>query len=107
MFLTRLLLCLITATAITSSAALAQPRPTAYVLEHVDQWTNSAEASRLLTAAGFDVKPLPLDESPFEFDVDLILIGSFACEHPAYTAYMRRYAADLYNRIACASHGPT
>ncbi len=84
---------------LTATAALAQPRPTAYVLEHVDQWTDSAEATRLLTAAGFDVLPLPLDESPFEFDVDLILIGSFACEHPAYAAYMQRYAADLYNYV--------
>lgn len=85
--------------ALLGAVAHAQDRPTAYVLEHVDQWTKSALAAQLLRDAGFDVEPLPLDRSPFLFDVDLILIGSFASEHPGYARYMSEHAAALYNYV--------
>jgi 3',5'-cyclic AMP phosphodiesterase CpdA len=91
----RLLVLLLT---LLASPALAQ-RPTAYILEHTDQWTKSAEAARLLQEAGFDVSPLPLDRSPFLFDVDLIVLGSFSSEHPGYADYMSRHAAALYNYV--------
>jgi len=82
------------------SLTMAQAdQPTAFILEHVDGWTNSARASDLLREAGFDVKPLPLDESPFELDVDLIFLGSFSSEHPGYRAYMEQFADDLYNYV--------
>ena len=82
-----------------STTLQAGERPRALVLEHVDQWTNSARAAELLQRAGFEVEPLPLDESPLAFDAELIMIGSFASEHPQYAAYMQRYAADLYNYV--------
>ncbi len=74
-------------------------KPRALVFEHVDQWTKSARLTELLEAAGFEVAPLPLDESPFAFDEELIAIGSFASEHAAYTEYMQQYADDLYNYV--------
>ena len=80
-------------------AAMAGDGPTAYVYEHVDQWTKSAEATRLLEEAGFDVEPLPLDRSPWLLERDLILIGSFASEDPAYADYMAEYADDLFNYV--------
>lgn len=76
-----------------------QDRPTALILEHEDQWTKSAEGTRLLERAGFDVGPLPLDQSPFLFEADLIVIGSFASEHPGYAAYMARYGGALFNYV--------
>jgi hypothetical protein len=85
--------------ALCAADALADDKPTAFVLEHVDQWTKSAMTASLLEEAGFDVRPLPLDESPFLFDVDLIVIGSFASEHPGYAQYMREYANDLFNFV--------
>jgi hypothetical protein len=87
-------------TALFISASIqAGEQPRALVLEHIDQWTNSARATELLEQAGFEVRPLPLDESPFAFDAELIMIGSFASEHPQYAAYMQQYAADLYNYV--------
>jgi 3',5'-cyclic AMP phosphodiesterase CpdA len=65
----------------------------------LDQWTNSARATELLERAGFEVKPLPLDESPIAFEAELIMIGSFASEHPQYASYMERYAEDLYKYV--------
>jgi 3',5'-cyclic AMP phosphodiesterase CpdA len=87
------------ALALCAATAAADDKPTAYVFEHVDQWTKSAMATPLLEQAGFDVQPLPLDRSPFLFDVDLIVIGSFASEHPRYGAYLKDYAADLFNYV--------
>lgn len=83
----------------TATTGAEAERPTAYVFEHVDRWTNSARAAEWLEAAGFEVKPLPLDESPFGMTVDLIFIGSFASEHPGYRAWMDAHAADLYNYV--------
>jgi hypothetical protein len=82
-----------------SLAPAAAQQPTAYVLEHVDQWTKTAKAAELLEQAGFSVEPLPLDRSPAELDADLIFIGSFASEHLRYAAYMQSYAADLYHYV--------
>lgn len=71
----------------------------ALVYEHVDQWTQSANAIDLLRAAGAEVAPLPLDRSPKSLDVDLIVLGSFVSEHPDYAAYMKSYGEDLYHFV--------
>lgn len=86
------------ATALSLTAAI-EAAPRALVLEHIDQWTGSSHLTALLEAAGFEVAPLPLDESPFAFDEELIVFGSFASEHPGYAAYMGAYADDLYNYV--------
>jgi hypothetical protein len=86
-------------TAAVASTAAADAAPRALVLEHTDQWTNSSQLTELLESAGFEVAPLPLDESPFAFDEELIVFGSFASEHPGYAAYMSAYADDLYNYV--------
>ncbi|MBN2445573.1 MAG: hypothetical protein JXO22_02535, partial [Phycisphaerae bacterium] len=78
--------------------ARAEP-PTACVFEHTDQWTESARASELLEQAGFRVQSLPLDRSAADLDVDLIVIGSFASEHPDYAAYMQTHADGLYHFV--------
>jgi hypothetical protein len=90
--------CLVVPFALAAALA-AQALPRALVLEHEDQWTHSARAAELLAAAGFETAPLPLDRSPWLLDADLILIGSFASEHPGYAAYMQAYAKDLYNFV--------
>jgi len=85
-------------------SAFVQPpgeeKPFAHVFEQNDQWTKSALATRRLEEAGFRVEPLPLDRSPQGLDGDLIFIGSFACEHPGYADYMRRYAKDLQDFVS-------
>jgi 3',5'-cyclic AMP phosphodiesterase CpdA len=91
------------ATLFVSGSLQAGDRPRALVLEHVDQWTDSAQAAELLQRAGFDVAPLPLDESPSTLDAELIMLGSFASEHPEYAAYMQQYAANL-NRYVDTGH---
>ncbi|MCB1218189.1 metallophosphoesterase [bacterium] len=77
----------------------APDKPLALVYEHYDQWTDSSQASELLQAAGFDVLPLPLDQSPFNSSADLIVLGSFCSEDPGYADYMASYGADLYNYV--------
>jgi 3',5'-cyclic AMP phosphodiesterase CpdA len=73
----------------------------AYVWEHVDLTTGRAGAGELLRRAGFHVLPMPLDRPPFVAgspaadDVDLIFIGSFVADSPAYTTYMSRYGSAL------------
>jgi hypothetical protein len=81
----------------TSSLAAAEPgAPKAYVLDHADRWTQTEAASRLLTEAGFQVEPLPLDRSPRELlESDLIFLASVSSEHPGYKDYMARHAKDL------------
>lgn len=71
----------------------------AYVWENVDTATGRAGAGELLRRAGFHVLPMPLDQPPFVpgslpgDDVDLIFIGSFVTESPAYTVYMSQFSA--------------
>jgi hypothetical protein len=73
----------------------------AYVWENVDNTTNRAGAGELLRRAGFHVLPMPLDQPPWQpgslpsTDVDLIFIGSFVTESPAYAVYMNQYAAVM------------
>ncbi|WP_158265286.1 metallophosphoesterase [Blastopirellula marina] len=76
----------------------ARPVVEAYVWDHLDPWTNSSGSAHLLAEAGFDVKPLPRDRSPWGLS-GLIFIGSFASEDPAYKGYMRKYAEDLYKFV--------
>ncbi len=77
----------------------AQEKPTAYVFEYKDQWTKSLGAAESLAKAGFEVAPLPLDKSPREADVDVIFLGSFVSENPAYHEYMKQYASQLYHYV--------
>lgn len=62
-----------------SLAAIAL-MPQAWVFDHVDQWTQSAEASRLLTEAGFAVSRLSPDADIAGLPAGLILLGSFSNE---------------------------
>ena len=82
-----------------TTVLLAQTKPTVYVLEHADRWTQSLGAAECLDKAGFDVLPLPLDTSPFDAQVDVIFLGAFASESPAYRDYMTQYASDLYHYV--------
>ncbi|MFG0284063.1 MAG: metallophosphoesterase [Phycisphaerales bacterium JB039] len=75
-------------------------RPLAYLMDHVDPWTNSAPAADLLRGAGFRVEPLPLDRRPRELtESDVIFIASFASEREDYAAYMETYGEDLYHYV--------
>ncbi|MDP0500627.1 MAG: metallophosphoesterase [Verrucomicrobiota bacterium JB022] len=75
----------------------------AYVWESVDSYTSRVGLGELLRRAGFHVEPLPLDAPPFdgerETDVDLIALGSFVSESPAYAAYMAEYGDMLDDYI--------
>lgn len=73
--------------------------PKALVWEIDDPWTKAHGATELLQAAGFEVAPLPLDQSPWLLDADLIFLGSFVSEAPEYADYMKEYADDLYNFV--------
>lgn len=88
-----------------SPAPAAQPevdqeaqRPVAWVFDHADRWTGRQGAADLLETAGFEVRPLPLNQSPWELE-GLIFIASFASEDPRYAPYMAEYADDLYNFV--------
>jgi hypothetical protein len=84
--------------AATAPAFACPAVPTAYFLDYQDPFTNSLGTEAALRAAGFDVKPLPLDQSPTLLR-GLIVFGSFASEGPEYRAYMQKYAADLYGFV--------
>jgi hypothetical protein len=77
----------------------------AYVWENVDLSTGRAGAGELLRRAGFHVLPMPLDRPPFTpsaplaDDVDLIFVGSFVADSPAYITYMSRYGSALIEFI--------
>jgi len=84
---------------IFANMLLAQANPTAYVFEYQDEWTQSLGAAERLADAGFDVSPLPLDTSPADAQVDMIFLGSFASQSPAYHDYMAQYASDLCDYV--------
>lgn len=77
----------------------ASRRPTALIWEHADQWTKTAHLRARLEASGFIVNDLPLDESPWLLEADLIALGSFICEHPEYKRYMSEYGEALANYV--------
>src|SRR5687767_8767102 len=64
----------------------------ALVFEIEDKWTGAVGAAELLKAAGFTVEKLPLKQSPYRLEADLILLGSFVSESEEYKAYMAEYA---------------
>lgn len=72
--------------------------PTAYFLDYQDPYTGTLGTEAVLREAGFDVKPLPLDQSPTTLR-GLIVFGSFASEGAAYRDYMKKYASDLYGFV--------
>jgi 3',5'-cyclic AMP phosphodiesterase CpdA len=69
--------------------------PKAYLLEYGGMVGLPSRATELLTEAGFEVLPLPLDAPPDELS-GLIFIGSYASDAPGYADYMSRYAENLY-----------
>ena len=71
--------------------------PIAYVLER-DKPDGATPAADRLRQAGFDVRPLPLNQSPRTLE-GLILLGSFASQSPVYTQYMQQYATELYHFV--------
>ncbi len=83
----------------TRPGRVADRRRRRLVFEHADKWTKAVGAAEQLRAAGFEVGDLPLDRSPYRLDADLIFLGSFASESPAYKAYMREHAQELYRFV--------
>jgi hypothetical protein len=69
--------------------------PTALVLEHSDKWTQADGAVQALQTAGWKTRTLTFDQPVNPRGAHLILIGSFASEHPGYVAFMKRNAAVL------------
>jgi hypothetical protein len=73
--------------------------PTAYVMEYADPYTGVVgDATALLTAAGFNVLPLPLDRDPRQLR-GLIYFGSFVSESPAYRDYLMRNPTSVYTFV--------
>ena len=88
--------------AVVACSLLAEPAPgqseeplRALVLDHVDFCTKATGAGALLEKAGFEVRALSLSQSPKSAPADLIVIGSFASEHPGYAMFMESHARDL------------
>jgi hypothetical protein len=71
-------------------------RPVAYLLPGPDPAGNRDR--EVLAAAGFEVRPLPLDRSPFDLR-GLIYIGAGASARPEYAPYMKHHAAALYGFV--------
>jgi 3',5'-cyclic AMP phosphodiesterase CpdA len=80
-------------------AVMSQSRPVAYVLEHEDQWTKSAQAATELRRAGFEVKPLPLG-GPLQLDRGIVVFGSFSCEIEGYGQFVERNKSALLDWVA-------
>jgi 3',5'-cyclic AMP phosphodiesterase CpdA len=72
--------------------------PTAYFLDTKDPYTNVLGTEAVLREAGFDVKPLPLDQPPAQLR-GVIVLGSFSSTSPEYQAYMSKYGSDLFNFV--------
>ncbi len=68
---------------------------TALVLEHSDKWTQAIGAVQVLQTAGWKATALTFDQPINPRDAQLVLIGSFASEHPGYAAFMKRNATAL------------
>ena len=81
-----------------SSWGQGDARVKAYVWDYADKWSGRTGAMRLLSEAGFDVEPLPMDRTPFGLS-GLIFIGSFASEDPQYGSYTKQHATALYNFV--------
>jgi len=89
----------VTSTARGSDALSCAAVPTAYVwYGEGDGPAMEGGVHELLVDAGFDVRELPRDRSPWELR-GMILLGSSASADPAYAAYMTRYGVDLYNFV--------
>jgi len=77
--------------------------PTAYVFERSDPYTNVVgDATQLLTAAGFDVQPLPLDRDPRELR-GLMFLGSFVSETAEYKDWVARFPTAIYTFVDAAN----
>jgi hypothetical protein len=72
--------------------------PIAWLFEEADPYTGVTGAAQLLAAAGFEVRPLPLDRSPAELR-GLLVLGAFVSESPLYKAYMAAYAGELHHFV--------
>lgn len=77
--------------------------PTAYVLEIADPYSGVVgDATALLTAAGFNVEPLPLDRDPRSLR-GLIFLGSFVSESQPYKDWVVRYPREIYTFVDAAN----
>ncbi len=85
---------------LASSAAQAHPGVSVRYLEIEDGWTRSTGVERLLANRRFHAAPLGFDHAPDLDGVDLLIVGSFASEHPDYHAYMKRHARTLRDFVA-------
>ncbi|PQO46887.1 hypothetical protein C5Y93_06975 [Blastopirellula marina] len=83
---------------ITNAAETTPTKTKAYVWDHIDSWTSQFGSAAMLSEAGFDVQPLPMDRSPWGLS-GLVFIGSFASEDRDYKRYMEKYAEDLYKFV--------
>ena len=73
--------------------------PVAYVLDSADPFTRlPGEAGLLLAQAGFEVRPLPLDQNPAHLK-GLIFFSSFVSETAAYRDYVVKNATNLYTFV--------
>ncbi len=72
----------------------------AAVWEFVDPFTDAAGATELLSDAGFHV--IPVNSAGFEaaYSADVIVLGSFVSEDPAYGRVMRRHSERLAAWVA-------
>lgn len=68
--------------------------PIAWVLDNQGRWDERIGARRLLEDAGFDVRPLPLDQAPTELR-GMICFASGASALPEYRPYIDRYGEAL------------
>lgn len=80
----------------TTAAQNPPAKPlTALVLEHSDKWTQAAGAATALQQAGWKTVTLDFDKPLNPCGAHLILIGSFASEHPGYAAFMKQNSGPL------------
>jgi len=86
-------------TAVVPAPARESPVRAA-VWEIVDPFTGAAGAVELLTDAGFDVAALTPGAFDAAYAADLIVLGSFVSEDPAYPRVMRRHAERLAAWVA-------
>ncbi len=79
-------------------ASAAGPR--AYVFEEVaDEWNRvKGDGAAFLQAAGFEVRTLPLTESPANLE-GVIYFGSFTSQHPQYRTYMHQHGKALHEFV--------
>lgn len=72
--------------------------PQAWVFDHSDQWTQTAEATKLLTEAGFTVNRLTPETDIASLPAGMILLGSFSTEAPGAEKVFKNPGLDAWIR---------